>query len=134
HLALVHASLGETGADPECLAPGRVRDVTSLATDVHVTVADPIQHWEDRPLTRNIDNRALVALPHDVRRSFTAHQQTVASDSLETHSNRHPLVGVRVVAGKSRILRQPGRAGAKQKVFGGRILESTRDQSRSDWD
>ena len=72
-LVLADISFGETGADSERFAARSVRDVTRLTADVDVAFADSIEHWENRALTRHIDNRALVPLPHDMRGPFTAH-------------------------------------------------------------
>ena len=87
HVTLVHARLGEAGADPEGLATRSVRNVAEFIGNVHVAFADTIEHREDRTLTGYIDDCTLAALPHHMRRALTAKQQSVTSDFLETHSD-----------------------------------------------
>src|SRR5882724_2541194 len=99
HLVLVHVRFGEARSDPQSLTSRSIRNVTDFAGDVDVTLADTVQHWKNRALPRDVDDRAFPALPHYVRRTLTAHQQPVPSDLLEAHADRHALVSVRVVTG-----------------------------------
>ena len=132
YLAFTHVRLGEIPrADPERFPPRSIGNV-ALRAEVNVSLPNSVKHRESAALTSNIDDRAFAALPHHVRGSLAPHQQPVAADVLESHSNRHPLVSARIVAGERRILGESRFARAKQKVSGAGILERACQDCRRD--
>src|SRR5256885_13268931 len=53
HLVFVNFGLGESGADPKCLAPWRIREVCRLAAHIQIGIAivDPLDHRKHRALS-----------------------------------------------------------------------------------
>ena len=131
YLVFVDVRLGEISRDPERLTSRSVRNVAPRAK-VDVFAPYPLEHREGTALAFDIDDRAVAALPHHVRRSLTPHQQPVASDTLESDSHRHALVGIRVIAGEARILAESRVARMKEQLSGARILERACEDCRRD--
>src|SRR5882762_2087423 len=105
YLVFTDIGFGQPGSDPESLAARRVWNVTARA-EIDISLPHSVEHRKGAALALNVDDRAFSSLPHHVRRSLASHQQTITADALESHSHRHPLVGVRVVGGQGRVLRQ----------------------------
>src|SRR5437764_2703049 len=96
-LVFADVSFGETGADPERFATRGVWDISDV-TDVDVSFLHTIEHWEHAPLPFDFDDRAFSTLPDHVRSALAPQEQSIATDALESHSDRHPLVSTRIVA------------------------------------